>query len=47
MKEMNQEELMQIQGGGINWGIIAGISGFASFIIGVIDGLTNPKSCNK
>ena len=45
MTAMSNDELKQIKGGGINWGITAGISAFVSFVIGVIDGWMNPKRC--
>lgn len=47
MESMNNKELFEVKGGGVNWGMLAGISAFASFLIGVIDGLTNPKKCNN
>ena len=46
MNKINNLEMQRINGGAIKWGIIAGIGGFASFIIGVIDGWMNPKKCN-
>lgn len=46
MNKLTQEEMYEIKGGAVKWGLIAGIGAFASFIIGVIDGYTNPKKCN-
>ena len=46
MKNINNNELKEIKGGGVNWGLLAGIGAVASFLIGVIDGLINPKNCN-
>lgn len=46
MKKLTNEEMYQINGGAVKWGVIAGIGAFASFIIGIIDGWTNPKKCN-
>lgn len=46
MENINNEQLKEIRGGGINWGIIASFSAVTSFVIGVIDGLINPKKCN-
>ncbi len=46
MKKLKNSEMQEICGGAIKWGIIASIGGFASFIIGVIDGWMNPKKCN-
>lgn len=46
MQELNSEELMEIQGGGISFGtgllIVAGVA----FIIGVVDGIVRPLKCN-
>ena len=47
MKKMNNEHLRKIKGGGINWGMMAGIGAIASFLVGIIDGLINPKKCNS
>ena len=46
MERINEFEMQSVNGGAIKWGVIAGIGGFASFIIGVIDGWMNPKKCN-
>lgn len=46
MNEISNEKLKEIKGGGIHWGLMAGISAIGSFLIGVIDGLLNPKKCN-
>ena len=46
MNKLNNNEMLEVKGGAIKWGVIAGIGGFASFIIGVIDGWMNPKKCN-
>jgi lactobin A/cerein 7B family class IIb bacteriocin len=47
MNLVREQEMQQIRGGAVKWGIIAGIGAFASFMIGVLDGWTNPKKCNK
>ena len=47
MKNINNNELKEIKGGGVNWGLMAGIGAVASFLIGVIDGLIIPKKCNS
>ena len=47
MKKVNNEQLKNVKGGGVNWGMLAGIGAFASFLIGVIDGIINPKKCNN
>ena len=47
MKNLNNEELLEVTGGGViskfAWGIIGGA---VVFLIGVIDGLVSPKKCN-
>lgn len=47
MKEMNQNELKQINGGGINFGIWAAIGAGITFLIGLVDGYIRPMACNK
>ena len=44
MKELNNDQLCDIRGGGISFGlaIFAGIT----FLIGVIDGYVRPLKCN-
>ena len=46
MKKLNKEQLKKIKGGDVNWGLMAGLGAVASFVIGIIDGLVNPKKCN-
>ena len=46
MKKLNKEQLKKIKGCAVNWGLMAGLGAVASFIIGIIDGLVNPKKCN-
>ena len=47
MKKITDDNLKKITGGGINFSLAAGIGAIASFLIGVIDGLINPKKCNN
>lgn len=47
MQNLNHEEMQQVKGGAVRWGVIAGIGAFASFIIGVVDGWINPQKCNR
>lgn len=47
MIELKREELETINGGAIKWGILAGIGGFTTFIMGIIDGYINPQKCRK
>lgn len=44
--QLTNEQLIQIEGGGIKWGILATIAGAVSFIFGIIDGYVRPASCN-
>lgn len=45
--ELNKEELMNIRGGSISFGVAALIGAGVAFIIGIIDGFTRPLKCNK
>ena len=47
MKKIEEKELSQIEGGGFNWAICAGIVAGITIIIGVIDGFVNPQKCNN
>ena len=38
MKNLNDKELMCVDGGGINIGIVAGIVAGVSFLVGIFDG---------
>ena len=46
MKELNEQELKEVQGGGISLGtgllIVAGVT----FVVGFIDGIVRPLRCN-
>lgn len=47
MKNLNNEEMLVVKGGGFSsklvWGIIGGA---VVFLIGIIDGIVSPKKCN-
>ena len=45
--ELTKEELKQINGGGISFGVLAGIGAGLMFIIGVVDGYVRPLKCRK
>lgn len=47
MIELNNEHLSSIKGGGFNLGIILGVGALVVFIIGILDGYTNPTKCNN
>lgn len=47
MKKISNEQLKEVKGGGVNWSLVAGIGAVTSFLIGIIDGLINPKKCNN
>lgn len=47
MNKIKEENLKEVKGGAVNWGLAAGIGAVVSFIIGVVDGLINPKKCNS
>ena len=46
MNKITISKMKEIKGGSINWGLMAGVGAFASFLIGLIDGWTNPRKCN-
>ncbi|MDO4963268.1 MAG: class IIb bacteriocin, lactobin A/cerein 7B family [bacterium] len=46
MENLTDKQMMDIQGGGVNLGVIVGIAAGVTFIIGVIDGLIRPLKCN-
>lgn len=41
------KEQYEIKGGAVKLGVIAGIIGLGTFIIGIIDGLVRPLKCYK
>ena len=45
MQKINEQELMNIEGGITTWGVI-GIGAAVVFAIGVIDGFFRPLKCN-
>ena len=47
MRIQNNDQLKKIKGGAINLKIVAGIGAVTSFLIGLIDGIINPKKCNN
>ena len=46
MINLTNTELKEINGGGINIGLIAGIAAGVTFLIGLIDGIIRPLKCN-
>lgn len=46
MENLTDKQMMSIQGGGVNLGVIVGIAAGVTFLIGVIDGLIRPLKCN-
>ena len=46
MKELNNEEMLNIKGGAFGYKLASIIGGAIIFVIGVIDGFMNPKKCN-
>lgn len=45
MNELKKTELEEIKGG-FSWTLAIGLSVVITFIIGVLEGYTNPKECN-
>ena len=46
MRKLSNEEMTKIEGG-VNWLIVTIATGAISFLIGMVDGLVNPKKCNS
>lgn len=46
MKELNEQELTEIQGGGISVGTCLLIVAGVTFVVGFIDGIVRPLKCN-
>ena len=46
MKKMCDNELKNIEGGGLSFGAIVGIAAGITLLIGVIDGIVRPLKCN-
>ena len=44
---LQNDELNNITGGGVNYGVLAVIGGVVAFLIGVVDGYLRPLACNK
>lgn len=47
MIELNNAEMEQVQGGGVNWTIVAGVGALVSLLAGIVDGYINPLKCNN
>lgn len=45
--ELTQKEMHSVEGGGISWGIVAGIAAAVVYIIGCFSGYTNPNRCSN
>ena len=45
MKNLTESELKDLTAGAIHWGIVGIIGGIITFLVGVIDGYTNPSKC--
>ncbi len=46
MRTISNQELMNINGGGFSFGILAGIGAFLVLVGGIVDGFLRPKTCN-
>ena len=46
MKEINNEELKDVSGGGVGLAVLVGVGIAAVFAVGIISGFTNPRKCN-
>lgn len=44
--ELTQKEMYQIKGG-VSWGIVAGVAAAVIYLIGCLNGYTNPNRCSN
>lgn len=44
--ELTEKQMHEVNGG-ISWGVLAGISAAIIYIIGALNGYTNPSRCNN
>ncbi len=47
MKKLKNEELININGGAIQWSLYALIGAAITFIVGVVDGIVRPINCYR
>ena len=45
--ELTKQEMNTINGGGISWGVVAGIAATVVYLIGCLSGVTNPNKCKN
>ncbi len=45
--ELTEKEMYEINGGGISWGLLAGLASTVVFVIGALSGYTNPTKCKN
>ncbi len=45
--ELKKEELLDLKGGAIRWGIIGAFASVGVFIAGLIDGILRPLPCKR
>lgn len=45
--ELTKNEMNKIVGGGVSWGLVAGIAAAVVYIIGCVSGFTNPSRCHN
>lgn len=47
MKKMEEQELKQVEGGGLSALGIAGLIALGAFLVGVFDGIARPLGCQE
>lgn len=47
MNTLTNNQLYEVKGGAVKWGVVFAISGALSFLVGLVDGLINPAKCNR
>lgn len=47
MNKLNNIEMYSVDGGAVKWGVVALIGGILTFVVGIVDGYTNPQKCHN
>ncbi len=45
IEKISNENLKQIQGGGLSFWVIGGLVALGTFLVGVFDGIARPEKC--
>lgn len=45
MRTLSNQEMLDIKGGAVKMGVVAGVAAGIAFVIGILDGLMRPIKC--